>query len=888
MGLFTRIATAVVASSSFWLQPALAQDSTIVGQYKDDSTNITFGMYGVDAIVDATTGEVAQGFYNFGIVLPDNALKVNANEYIGILRCESTNSTLTGWCGISHGDKGQMTNSLLLVAWPWNGQVMTTFRYATKWAMPTEYTGDAKLTQISSFVNETMFEVIYRCQNCFSWNTTETTKQTVNTTSGTLLFGRALAMRGPQAASCPSKMTFGFHDSGYSQYGVDLSNAIHPSYASWAALATHVATTDCANIPAATPTPSPEPSTSGSASASATVTGTGSASVPATTTVAPTPTPTPIVPCKPAPNKTYDYIIVGAGAGGIPIADRLSQIGKSVLLIEKGPPSSGRWGGVMRPDWLNNTNLTRFDVPGLCNQIWVDSVGVACTDTEQMEGCVLGGGTAVNAGLWWRANPLDWDYNFPDGWRSKDMVDATNRVFQRIPGTIAPSMDGKVYMHQGFDVIAGGLNSSGWNYVIPNDHPDQKNRTYGHTTYMFANGERGGPMGTYLVSASQRSNFSLWMNTPVRRLIRDGGHITGVELECTSDGYSGNVYLTPGTGRVISSAGTFATAKLLLRSGIGPADQLNVVKNSPDGPTMINSTSWIDLPVGYNLNDHVNTDTEISHPDVVFYDFYAAWTKPIVSDEDNYLKNRTGILAQSAPNIGPMFWEAIKGEDGIVRQLQWTSRVEGSTNTSMIMSQYLGRGSVSRGRMVITRRLTTFVSVPPYLHDDLDKAVVIKGIESLQASLKNVRNITWITPPSNQTATEYVNSLPNTPAKRRANHWIGTAKMGLDDGRLGGSAVVDINTKVYGTDNLFVVDASIFPGHVTGNPSAAIVTVAERAFERISALHAPVLGKEGAQCGGNAWTGSFQCDAGLQCNYVDPTMSRCDKAAAKTVRRLRV
>lgn len=98
--------------------------------------------------------------------------------------------------------------------------------------------------------------------------------------------------------------------------------------------------------------------------------------------------------------------------------------------------------------------------------------------------------------------------------------------------------------------------------------------------------------------------------------------------------------------------------------------------------------------------------------------------------------------------------------------------------------------------------------------------------------------------------------------------------MGLDDGRLGGSAVVDINTKVYGTDNLFVVDASIFPGHVTGNPSAAIVTVAERAFERISSLHAPVLGKEGAQCGGNAWTGSFQCDTGLQCNYIDSTLSR--------------
>ena len=60
----------------------------------------------------------------------------------------------------------------------------------------------------------------------------------------------------------------------------------------------------------------------------------------------------------------------------------------------------------MKPDWLDGTNLTRFDVPGLCNEIWVDSNGIACTDTDQMAGCVLGGGTAVNAGLWWKVSFL--------------------------------------------------------------------------------------------------------------------------------------------------------------------------------------------------------------------------------------------------------------------------------------------------------------------------------------------------------------------------------------------------------------------------------------------------------------------------------------------------
>ncbi len=234
-------------------------------------------------------------------------------------------------------------------------------------------------------------------------------------------------------------------------------------------------------------------SVSSSATASLSISSSEAVSTPATTSELPKPTPTaPTVTaptCTPVTsNKTYDYIIVGAGAGGIPLADRLTESGKTVLLIEKGPPSSGRWGGTMRPEWLADTNLTRFDVPGLCNEIWVNSVGVACTDTDQMEGCVLGGGTAVNAGLWWKANPgIGTTTSRPAG-HANDMEAATDRVFKRIPGTIAPSMDGKLYMDQGYNVLASGLNASGWGYVVPNDEPGKKNRVYGHTTYMFSNG----------------------------------------------------------------------------------------------------------------------------------------------------------------------------------------------------------------------------------------------------------------------------------------------------------------------------------------------------------------------------------------------------------------
>jgi len=169
-----------------------------------------------------------------------------------------------------------------------------------------------------------------------------------------------------------------------------------------------------------------------------------------------------------------------------------------------------------------------------------------------------------------QANPKDWDENFPAGWHDTDLRAATQKVFQRIPGTTRPSLDGKLYMAQGVDVLTAALKKGGWKGLdAPNSSPASKNRTFGSTTYMFSGGERRGPMATYLKTAAQRDNFQLWMNTPARRALRTGGKITGVELDCTTDsGKFGTVAVTPGTGRVIVSAGTFGSAKFLLRSKI--------------------------------------------------------------------------------------------------------------------------------------------------------------------------------------------------------------------------------------------------------------------------------------------------------------------------------
>ncbi|KAF1962546.1 cellobiose dehydrogenase-like protein [Byssothecium circinans] len=756
---------------------ALAQD-----KFTHAGTGIEFLRQVVDSSQTA-------GGYQWGYALPQTG--AGNNEYIGYILGSLTEPG-KGWSGVSHG--GSMPDSLLLVAYPSGTAVETRFVWAGGFVAPENYVGNATVSQISHSVNTTHFELVYRCEWCWAWDQNGAANSQIPGHDGS----EVQVIGWAQHKDVPGT-TWVFHNNGQSQFGIPVAGARNAKYAEWAAKAG----------PGPTPTSTP-----------------------------PTPTPTGPTTCSgtPAPTDTYDYIVVGAGAGGIPVADRLSEAGKKVLLIEKGPPSLGRFGGTMKPDWLQGTNLTRFDVPGLCNQIWVDSAGIACTDIDQMAGCVLGGGTAVNAALWWRPVPIDWDVNFPSGWKSGDIKASTDAVFKRIPGTDTPSKDGKRYKQEGFDVLASAFSADGWKSVTANNVPEQKHRVFSHSPFMYENAQRQGPLGTYLVSALARKNFKLLQNTAVRRVVRVGKKATGVELE---SGTCGTIKLNAG-GRVILSAGAFGTSKLLFRSGIGPKDQLTVVKNSAiDGKTFINESQWINLPVGQNLNDHVNTDLVIQHPNVSFYNFYEAWTTPNTTDKDLYLNKRSGILAQSAPNIGPLAWEVIKGSDGIDRSLQWTARVEGpraNDTISMTISQYLGRGSTSRGSLSINGALGITVSKAPYLQTQADTDAVIAGIKSMQKAIAKNPSITWQVPVPGTTVEDYVASLPKTAAARRANHWIGTAKMGTDSGLTGGTSVVDVNTKVYGTDNIFVVDASVFPGHIVTNPTSYIVTVGEHAAKKILAL----------------------------------------------------
>jgi len=169
------------------------------------------------------------------------------------------------------------------------------------------------------------------------------------------------------------------------------------------------------------------------------------------------------------------------------------------------------------------------------------------------------------------------------------------------------------------------------------------------------------------------------------------------------------------------------------------------------------------------------------------------------------------------------------------------------------------------------------VSVLPWGNVN-DLASVATAIDHMVATLSKVPGLIYDLPPANMTGAEYVASVPLTYANigaRRSNHWLGTAKMGNDSGLTGGTAVVDTNTKVYGTDNIFVVDASIFPGMPSTNPSALIVVAAEHASALILGLPANLAVARYGQCGGLSYTASQACAAPYTCQYSNPYYSQC-------------
>lgn len=713
--------------------------------------------------------------FGFGLALPSDT---TSTDFIGQLSGASTAT----WAGVSL--TGQMANSLLVVAFP-NGdntQVLGSLRKASTYTNPAVVTNLGTLTPIpeGTFADADGWSYTFLCSGCLA--DAEVSFDVTGTGTSLGLAVSTNALQDPSTANA----VLNSH-SGTGGFGMNLEGARSSDFATWAAMA------------------SSDSSTPGN--------GTGGAGNGTTT-------PSPITTVS---NQTWDYIVAGGGPAGIITATRFAEAGHAVLLLERGMGSYASTGGQFPLSW--NDSLTPMDVPGLSFHIY-DMPGMSsafCNDIAGMGGCLLGGGSAVNGIQWFPPAQRDFDDKWPSGWRWSDVSAAADRLYERNPGMVRSSADGEFYDQAAYEQLKVFLDANGFSSIDALEDPNSKDMVYSHSPYNTKDGLRAGPVRTYLPIAQQLSNFKLQLNSTVLRVIREGSTATGVEV-LLADNSRQIVNLKEG-GKVVLASGALSTPRTLFRSGIGPKEQIQLVQNGSTSITLPPQSDWIELPVGKYVQDHpgflitlniVNnqsstsldtlTDEELMNPSQENIDLFNA---------------KSGPLVQGSGRLD-FFSKITDSETGAERYFQVTGLSE--SNGVITFHAALTHGADSTGVLTLTSQGTTEFAQTPWANTDGDKAAVTAFMEQLLEYMRK--------PGSNLVPPQGLNTTAAELGSRQMStvHFLGSCRMGEDDGReAGGKAVVDLSTKVYGTDNIYVVDASIHPDVPFGNTQAIVSVVAEKA-----------------------------------------------------------
>ncbi|KAJ5336325.1 uncharacterized protein N7506_004347 [Penicillium brevicompactum] len=494
-------------------------------------------------------------------------------------------------------------------------------------------------------------------------------------------------------------------------------------------------------------------------------------------------------------NHTYDYIVVGGGPAGIISAEKFAQAGKKVLLLERGVGPTVATGANETLEW--NDQLTAIDLPGLSADVgnldvWNEYI---CSDTEGMAACVLGGGVTVNYMVFVHPPARDFDDKWPKGWKWNDVEPAADRLYKRNPGTILPSADGKRYDQGLYNVLSKFFGGLGWKSVDMIAQPDEKTKVYSYPAWNVQDQKRAGPVRTYLPDAVKLDNFQLALGTKVLRLIRSGSKVTGVEIQ-NAAGRSEIITLAP-RGRVVLAAGALSTPRVLWNSGIGHKAQIEIAQKS-----------------GVAVPPQAHTNASFG-----LVDYEGVLNGTDTRDISLYGKD-SGVLTQGKHR---MIFFTSEEVDGHTQYFQGSCAPTGEGVVTI--TSYLTHGLTSSGVLGLDSTGKTILEQSPYLQTASDRKAARMFIQ---------KRIDEITAPSTgfelQTNTN-VSAIMN--ALQSGNHYTSTAKMGTDDGRKNGTSVVDTNAKVYGVDNLFIVDGSIHPDLPTGNIQTTIMVVAEAAAAKI-------------------------------------------------------